>query len=100
MGKTPSLATYLWATFLSSLHNFMQVPKKKSFHHLKVGDTVTRMLAGVVPMTLKVTKVEDGLIHCGNWTFDPETGAEIDHELNSGPQYGITISFLVEEPEK
>ena len=32
-------------------------------------------------MTLKVTKVDDTLIHCGDWTFDRDTGAEIDEYL-------------------
>lgn len=59
------------------------------FDHVKVGDTVTRMLAGVVPMELKVGKVEDGIIYTYNhvvpldegWKFNAENGAEIDEDL-------------------
>lgn len=45
---------------------------------VKVGDTVTRLIGGVIPMKLKVTDVSDTTIECGDWTFDRETGAEID----------------------
>jgi len=66
------------------------------FAHIKKGDAVTRMLAGTIPMTLRVTQVDDKLIHCGPWTFDRFTGAEVDHDLQWGPQYGITGSYLTE----
>ena len=36
-------------------------------------------------MELKVTKVDDKLIHCGDWTFDRVTGAEVDEDLGWGP---------------
>lgn len=42
---------------------------------IKVGDIVTRIIAGSVPMVLKVTEVDD-FIHCGPWKFSKETGAE------------------------
>lgn len=70
-----------------------------SFTHIKPGDIVTRMLAGVLPMQLRVTEVKDGIIYCGPqpdwWMFDAETGAEIDHVLEWGPDYGVTGSYLV-----
>lgn len=72
------------------------------FTHVKVGDTVTRMLSGTIPMQLRVTKVDDDLIHCGSedfavqgWTFDRQTGAEVDEDLKWGPKYGYTGSYLV-----
>ena len=37
-----------------------------TFEHVKEGDTVTRMICGTMPMPLKVTKVDDKLIHCGD----------------------------------
>jgi hypothetical protein len=49
------------------------------FSDLQVGDVVTRMLAGEVPMELKVTKI-DGSIWCNSWQFHKETGAEIDED--------------------
>ena len=72
---------------------------------MQTGDKVVRMLAGTVPMDMVVTKIENGVITCaavqpngsqfdGGWTFDEATGAEIDHELSWGPQYGATGSFL------
>lgn len=62
---------------------------------LKVGDRVTRLLAGEVPMSLTVTKI-DGLVHCGPWTFHRETGCEVDEVLGwDGVER--TGSFLVAE---
>lgn len=65
------------------------------FKYLKVGDKVTRLLGGSVKMDLKVTEVTEKTIVCGAWTFDTKTGAEIDDDLQWGPQYGGTGSFLV-----
>jgi hypothetical protein len=51
---------------------------------VKVGDTVIRYLAGVIPVPLRVTKVTATLIHCYEWSFDRRTGAEIDDALGWG----------------
>ena len=59
-----------------------------------VGDIVTRRLAGVVPMQLRVTSVDDTLLYCGPWTFDRDTGAEVDEDLGWGPTPG-TGSMIV-----
>lgn len=59
---------------------------------IKAGDTVTRMLAGAVPMELKVDKVDEEYIHCGPWKFSRKTGAEIDDEL--GWDESTTGSYL------
>jgi hypothetical protein len=80
-----------------------------TYRHLKAGFTVTRLLAGTVPMPMRVLRVDASLIHCTPaeislkaaiglnliWTFDRDTGAEIDDDLCWGPAYGITGSFLV-----
>jgi hypothetical protein len=77
-----------------------------NFRHVKVGDTVTRMLAGQIPMKLGVTKVDDDLIYCGfadpeqAWTFDRDTGAEVDDDLRWGPQYRRTGSYLVDKEKE
>lgn len=62
------------------------------FANIKKGDTVTRLLAGVVQMKLIVGKVDDTLIYCGSadgvvsleegWKFRRDTGAEVDEDLN------------------
>lgn len=39
------------------------------------------MLAGTIPMELKITAIDDKFIHCGGWKFDKLTGAEIDEDL-------------------
>jgi hypothetical protein len=65
---------------------------------IKVGDTVTRWLAGTIPMELRVTEVTDTEILCGErgvgWMFDKKTGAEIDEELGWGPPPSRTGSFI------
>jgi hypothetical protein len=65
------------------------------FNDIKVGDVVTRMLAGTIPLELLVTEVTDTKIICGGgWEFDKATGAEIDDLLNWGPPPLMTGSFL------
>ena len=49
--------------------------------NIKVGDTVTRLLAGSLRMDLKVSKVTETTIECGPWVFSKETGGEIDEDL-------------------
>ena len=48
---------------------------------VEVGEIVTRLLAGTIPMKLKVTEVTDTRIVCGAWEFDRVTGGEIDEDL-------------------
>lgn len=62
---------------------------------VKEGDTVRRLLsAAKIPMDLRVTKIHEGLIFCGSWTFDLATGIEEDPELGFGVAQGITGSWL------
>lgn len=65
------------------------------YREIKEGDKVTRMLAGKIPMKLKVTKVDDRLIHCGAWTFSRITGGEIDEDLGWAEDTH-TGSYLIE----
>lgn len=57
------------------------------FKHVRVGDVVTRDLGGGRHLTggvrqhLRVTAVDDELIHCGSWTFRRDTGGEVDADL-------------------
>lgn len=82
-----------------------------NFRNLRVGDKVTRLMGETVPMRMRVLKVDDCLIYATHhqlstakairenliWTFDAETGAEVDHGLGWGPAYGITGTRLVQE---
>lgn len=63
---------------------------------MKVGDKVTRMLAGTIPMELTITAMTEDRIICGDWEFDLKTGAEIDEELGWGPppKFAMTGSFI------
>ena len=63
---------------------------------MKEGDKVTRMLAGCLPMELKITELTDDLVVCGPWQFDRATGAEIDEDLDWGPPPRHTGSVLKE----
>lgn len=78
----------------------------RTFTHLKVGDRVTRMLAGKLPMQMVVREVKEDTVRCaavqedgaefeGDWEFDRETGCEEDHELGWGRKFGVTGSFIV-----
>lgn len=50
-------------------------------NEIKVGDTVTRLLCGCIPMQLKVSKITEDKIICGFWEFSKKTGCEIDDYL-------------------
>lgn len=61
---------------------------------VKVGDKVTRLMAGTIEMELTVTAVDEQLIHCASWTFDRASGAEVDEDLRWGPSHGVTGSYI------
>lgn len=75
------------------------------FGHIKPGDKVVRLLAGVAKQPLIVTKVDERLIHCcfgcdqagecRGWTFDRITGIEVDRDLGWGLEYGVSGSYLM-----
>lgn len=66
----------------------------KTLKELAPGDPVTRFLSSDrIPMALKVTKVDDKLIHCGPWTFNKENGAEVDEDLG-WDGVNVTGSFI------
>lgn len=67
-----------------------------TFEDIKAGDTVTRMLAGEIPMQLNVQSITDDLIDCG-WTFDRKTGIEVDDDLGWGPPPKHSGSYLVKD---
>lgn len=67
--------------------------RKAKLAALQVGDEVTRMLTGTIPVGLKVTAIDD-LIHCGPWTFHKLTGCEVDLEIG-WDGLKTTGSFLV-----
>jgi hypothetical protein len=66
------------------------------FEGVRPGDVVTRMLAGEVPMHLRVTAVDDSFIYCGGWKFRKENGAEVDEQLG-WDGVSTTGSYLVPE---
>jgi hypothetical protein len=66
----------------------------KEFENLKVGDVVVRMLAGTIPMKLRVSEITDELIISGAWQFDRATGAEVDEELGWGAPPLMTGSYI------
>lgn len=85
----------------------MKEIEPRDFSDVKVGDVVVRLLAGVVPMKLRVTEVTDDRILCGispsdneplagePWAFDRKTGIEEDERFGWGVKYGATGSYLV-----
>ena len=63
------------------------------YDHIKVGDVVSRWVANMPLMKLKVTAVDETLIHCGDWKFSRKNGAEIDEDLDWNEQH--TGSYLM-----
>lgn len=62
---------------------------------VKVGDRIGRRMGYDGPvMWLTVTEIDDSTIRCNLWEFDRSTGMEIDHDLQWGPEYGQTGSFI------
>jgi hypothetical protein len=63
---------------------------------VKVGDSIGRQVGkNEEHITwLTVTDVTETSIFCNLWEFDRQTGAEIDHERQWGPQYGKSGSFI------
>ena len=63
---------------------------------MNVGDMVTRLLGGSVPMELRITAITEDRIICGSWEFDKATGAEIDEDMGWGPppKFAFTGSFI------
>jgi len=59
---------------------------KEQYQAIKPGDVIERMLAFCIPMYLNVQKVEDGIIDAG-WTFDRNTGLEIDGDIPLSVSY-------------
>lgn len=55
--------------------------RKEKLSQLKEGDKITRMLSGIIPMELVITKITETAIFAGLWEFDIETGYEIDLDL-------------------
>lgn len=69
----------------------------KPIQEAREGDTVERLLGGVVPMLLKVSAVEGDIIRCGSWTFSRRNGAEIDPDLGwNENQTGSYLTGVVE----
>ena len=64
---------------------------REKINNLKLGDTVTRMLAGTLSMPVVIQTIEEDIIICGSpdgfitgregWTFNKDTGAEVDKDL-------------------
>lgn len=72
----------------------VKVAPKSPFADLQVGDEVVRVLANSYRMRLKITAVTETTLACGDWIFDKKTGAEIDDQLEWGPAYGKSGSYL------
>lgn len=69
---------------------------KEQYNAIKPGDVIERMLAFCIPMYLIVQSVTDEIIDCG-WTFNRDTGVEIDEDIPTTVSY---ISKVLNEQEK
>lgn len=59
---------------------------KEEYNSIKPGDGIERMLAFCIPMKLVVQSVSDTIIDAG-WTFDRNTGLEIDEDIPTTVSY-------------
>ena len=63
--------------------------------NIQPGDTVERMLCGMLPMLLHVTDVTEDRIVCDTWEFSRVNGAELDEVLGwTGTDSGSFIRPL------
>lgn len=79
-----------------------------SFDYLKVGDRVKRYHGSGFFMDMEIVEIKDNLLVCaavekkggglfmGGWTFDIETGMEVDEDLEWGPKHGGSGTYLKE----
>ena len=71
----------------------------RTFRHVAVGQTVTRIVPGEGTTQLRVTAVDRRLIHAGVLTFERDRGLEVDPVL--GPSlWGHVQSRLEPEPRR
>jgi hypothetical protein len=62
---------------------------KEEYNSIKSGDKLERMLAFCIPMIVIVQHVKDDVIYtAGGWTFDANTGLEIDEDI------AATVSYI------
>jgi hypothetical protein len=60
--------------------------------NIRTGDTVERVLCGMLPMQLKVSQVTKHRIICGTLEFSRANGAELDEDLGwTGGESGSYI---------
>lgn len=59
---------------------------KEEYNSIQPGDKIERMLAFCLPMELIVQSVSDTIIDAG-WTFDRNTGLEIDEDIPTTVSY-------------
>lgn len=80
------------------MHDTTPIPlfpdEAKWLQDLRVGDPVTRWLAGRFPMELTVTAITSDLIRCGHWEFDRTNGGEMDLEIGWDARDGATGSYI------
>jgi hypothetical protein len=74
-------------------------PRSRSFRHVKVGQTVTRVVPGEGATQLRVTGVDRRLIHCAELTFERDGGFEVDPVLGPG-LWGVVQSRLQPGPRR
>lgn len=93
---------------LSDYHRPQVGDMTMSFKDLKVGNRVDRYHGSGFFMEMEVVGFGDNLLVCaavqpggglfmGGWTFDMATGAEVDIDLEWGPKWGKTGTYLKEK---
>jgi len=69
---------------------------KEQYNSIKPGDVIERMLGFTIPCYLVVQSVTNDIVDAG-WTFDRNTGLEVDEDIPTTVSY---ISKILTEEEK
>ena len=73
---------------------------REDLHSIKAGDVIERMLAFKIPMYLIVKEVKGDIIDAC-WTFNKNTGLEIDEDIQrNAPDLQISYIRRVMTPEQ
>ncbi len=70
---------------------------KEALQDIKEGDVIERMLGFIVPCYFIVSEVTENEIISGAWTFNRNTGIEIDEDIPTPVSY---IRKVLTEEEK
>lgn len=73
--------------------------KKEALHDIKKGDVLERMLGFCIPVYIIVQEIKGDIIDAG-WTFNRNTGFEVDEDIPTPPEIAYIRRVLTDEQKK